>query len=117
MTNPLLIAWALGLAAWTVSLVEFYRGMGLASPEEKRRLHALRRVWPSRDYIRFAYHDAPEPTRSRLRRATWMKIVLWGCWSLGMTVFARGVFWPAVAAVVTVGSFLAWSLLRRPPTG
>ncbi|KAF0173538.1 MAG: hypothetical protein IV086_12195 [Hyphomonadaceae bacterium] len=117
MTNPLLAAWVLGLSAWIVSYVELYRGMGLAPTDVKLRLHALRRIWPSRDYIQFAYHDAPEPTRSRLRRATWAKVSVWLCWSVGLTAFVGELFWAPFILVLPVAAFLVWSLLRRPPTG
>lgn len=117
MGNPLLIVWALGLLAVVVNVVEQNRGTAGAPQDEKLKLRTLWRGWPTGAYARLAFHEASEPTRSRLRRSAWASVVFLLCWTIG----AANMGGPILALLAIPGpllaGFLVWSLLRRQPTG
>lgn len=59
----------LAIAALIHSIIEHLRGWTRAPAETKVTLRSLWRGLPAGDYGKFAFHDAPDPTRSRLRRS------------------------------------------------
>lgn len=117
MTNPLLFAWALGLLAVVVSIVEQNRGAAGAPQDVKLKLRALWRGWPAGAYARLAFHEAPEPTRARLRRSAWASVMFLLCWTVGAATMGG----PMLALLAIPGPFAAgfvvWGLLRGPPRG
>ena len=116
MANPFLLAWGVGLVAVVASIVDQVRGIDLAPKELKLKLRSSWRGVMTRDYMRLAFHDAPEPTRSRLRRSGWARVVLLVCWGIGVVALAEPL-WVIAAAGVLCAAHLAWNLLRRAPIG
>lgn len=87
----------LGFLALLVTVCEQTRGWMLASRDEKLRLRALWRGWPSGNYGRFAFHEASVLTRDRLRRSAAAQVVFLVCFALAMSVTAA-MAWPIVPA-------------------
>jgi len=114
--TPLQLIWALGIAALVVSLVEQFRGTEQAPTDVKLKLRALWRGWPGGAYARYAFHETPEPVRGRLRRSGWANVAFILCWAVGMSTMGG---WLAIlgAAGLAAAGVIAWSLLRRAPTG
>jgi hypothetical protein len=114
--SPLQLIWALGIAALVFSLVEQFRGTEQAPTEVKLKLRALWRGWPGGAYGRYAFHEAPEPVRGRLRRSGWANVAFILCWAVGMSTM--GGWLPVLgAAGLAAAGVIAWSLLQRPRTG
>ncbi len=114
--NPLQVIWALGVGALLISLVEQFRGTEQAPTDVKLKLRALWRGWPGGAYGRYAFHETPEPVRGRLRRSAWANAAFIACWAVGMSAMGGWLVILGAAGVAGAG-LIAWSLLRRPPTG
>jgi hypothetical protein len=110
--NPLQLVWALGIFALVFSLVEQFRGTEAAPTDVKLKLRALWRGWPGGAYGRYAFHEAPEPSRGRLRRSAWANVAFVLCWALGMSAMG-GWLMVLVAAGVAAAGVIVWSLVRR----
>lgn len=110
--NALQLVWALGIAALVFSLVEQFRGAEQAPTEVKLRLRALWRGWPGGAWGRYAFHEAPEPSRGRLRRSGWANVFFLLCWAVGMSTMGGWLALMAVVGLVGAG-FISLSLLRR----
>jgi hypothetical protein len=76
-------AWLLGALACFTAIVERTRADLLAPTDVKLRLRSFGMNWFSGDFARYAYHAAPEPTRSRLRRSAWAYAMFHLCWAMG----------------------------------
>ena len=115
--NPLQLIWALGIAALVVSLIEQFRGTEQAPTDVKLKLRTLWRGWPGGAYGRYAFHEAPEPVRGRLRRSAWANVAFVLCWAVGVSTMG-GAWLPALgAAGVVAAGIIVWSLLQRARTG
>ena len=107
------VAWYVGLGAWIVGVVEQFRGMALAPNDVKLRLRRFWRIWLAPDYARYAFYEAPEPVRGRLRRGAWASVVYLLCWALGVASMGSMLWLVGLSATACAG-LVAWSLLRRP---
>lgn len=111
--NALQLVWALGIAALVFSLVEQFRGTEQAPTEVKLRLRALWRGWPGGAWGRYAFHEAPQPSRGRLRRSAWGNVVFLLCWAVGMSTMGGAWLVALGAAGVAAAGVIVWSLLQR----
>lgn len=107
--SALQLVWALGLLACVAGIVERTRGDLLAPKDVRVKLRAFGLDWLSGDFARYAYHAAPEPTRSRLRRSAWAAVVFHLCWSVGATWI-----WVWLAPVGLVAATITTLRLMRP---
>lgn len=115
--NALQLIWAFGIAALVFSLVEQFRGTEQAPTDVKLKLRALWRGWPGGAYGRYAFHEAPEPVRGRLRRSAWANIAFVLCWAVGISTMGGLWLMALGGAGVVAASVIVWSLSQRPPTG
>lgn len=111
--NALQIAWALGLVAWIVCVFEQVRGVEQAPRDLKLKLRQLNAIWPTPRYMAFAYHEAPDPARARLRRAAVAQITFLLCFAVGATSML-GAKWFLAFLPVAFAAYVAFGLLRRP---
>lgn len=93
--------------------VEFHRGMGSSDDEVRGRLRELWCGVPEKGFAAYAYHLAPEPNRSRLRRSAWASI-------LGLSLLAVGAammgFWMIGLLAIAFETYHLLLLLRPATT-
>lgn len=107
---PLFLCFAIVGAYYTV---EFHRGMESEDREVRER---LRKLWcgvPEKGFATYAYHLAPEPNRSRLRRSAWASLLGLSIWAIAATMF--GAWWIAPLPVA-LGLYHYMLLAHRPET-
>lgn len=101
------------VVAGCFSTMNFYTGMTSGPEELKAKLSKLWCGIPERKFAGYAYHEAPEPNRSDLRRSAWASLVSMIPWLGGCLVLGAWFFWIPGA----IYWFYLFSLLlgRRSP--
>lgn len=93
--------------------IEFHAGMDRGDEEVTK---TLRKLWcgvPERDFANFAYHEAPEPNRSHLRRSAYANLLGLVPWCIGAAYLgAWYLYLPAIAYGVYVATLLRPAPIR-----